>query len=146
MYVGYVCQSGAEEDVSMMLDTTGSAPAQSNLLMSSIDGNVEQTDAPDTNSTSTAPKIRFSGALGGLLAKAEANKAAAAAAAAALSEVSAITVIGVNNSPIVFDLDEDSTHAAADKTTEQHKNVDNNNETTEMNDKNKENGMLDDEG
>ena len=130
-----------DDDASMLLDTTGElhgAATQSNLLVSSIDGNVEQTDAPVTN-PSTGPRIRLSGALGGLLAKAAANRAAA--------EASPISVIGVSSAPVVLDLDEDSMHGPTNKDGTPENNGDDNsgsdNTTTDENLKNKENGLPD---
>ena len=67
-------QPGNDDEASMIIDTVGeSAAPSSNLLVSSIDGNVEQAEAPDSTSTG-ASRIRISGALGGALKLAAANK------------------------------------------------------------------------
>ncbi|KAF2355115.1 RNA polymerase II-binding domain [Trinorchestia longiramus] len=64
-------QSAAEDEMNMLIDTTGDLSAsRSTLLTSTIDGNVEENEAPDTTPASAPmPRIRLSGALGGLLAK-----------------------------------------------------------------------------
>ncbi|XP_018017984.2 uncharacterized protein LOC108674534 [Hyalella azteca] len=123
-------QSAAEDEASMILDTTGDMSAsRSTLLTSTIDGNVEENEAPDTNpATAPLPRIRLSGALGGLLAKAT-NKDIPADSA----EKSAITVIG------------DDSNLATDGTsspTSQEKTNDGKDSSTNAN----ENGVAEDEG
>ena len=89
----------AEEDQTMIIDTVGENAANNQLMVSSIDGNVEQVDAPDTNPVS-GPRIRISGALGGMLRLANKEKAAEDKnkESDVVEEISQpITVIGDNN-------------------------------------------------
>ena len=162
----------------MMIDTEGDSTAisaSSNLMVSTIDGNVEQTEAPDTVTTA-APKIRISGAIGGMVIKLGGSKSKDSSGAGdkektsstvdddviAEDVVSAIPVIGGGVAPITTNTTD---IISTDNNNANKKQMDNNStstgdpETNEDNDagekeprtgdcspKATENGMLLDEG